>query len=328
MARPVKNSCDYFPHDVGMRNHRKIKSLRQKFGVTGYAVWCMLLELLTGCDGNVFEDSEIELEIISGDFGVSVTEIRGVLDYCYKLELLFVNNGFVSSESLDERLKPVYDKRKTNKSLSAKQKRISGKFVSNTEDSGVTDAETTVSIGVTEAETPQSKVKESKVNKTIPLGEFGEKTKLPFLKVKHTFLETKYEDQDVRLKAKYDKKTYQAYCSFIKSFVKFEECVSEHSFIGIEFFSENILNQATESEISKAVTKMCGLTLYKGASLTARFLDVLEMVKPKTNQQEVKKAEQPAQQNEWWRQKYGERFKTFEEFEEARIKGEIDPFND
>ena len=31
---------------------------------------------------------------------------------------------------------------------------------------------------------------------------------------------------------------------------------------------------------------------------------------------------------EWWKMKYGERFKTYEEFEEARIAGIIDPFND
>ncbi len=31
---------------------------------------------------------------------------------------------------------------------------------------------------------------------------------------------------------------------------------------------------------------------------------------------------------EWWKMKYGERFKTYEEFEKARIAGIIDPFND
>lgn len=157
MARPIKNYCDYFPHDRDMRNHRKVKAIRTKYGITGYAVWSMILEYLTGIDGNVFEYSDVELELMAGDFGVSATEIRDVLDYCIKLEMLFLNNGFISSESLDERLKPVYEKRGKSKDICKKQLRINGKFtISNT-----------VTNGVSATETPQSKVNKSKVNKKI-----------------------------------------------------------------------------------------------------------------------------------------------------------------
>jgi hypothetical protein len=155
MARPIKNYCDYFPHDRDMRNHRKIKAVRTKFGIEGYAIWSMLLEYLTGIDGNVFEYSEPEFELIGGDFGVSVETIRLVVDYCLKLELLFLKDGFVNSESLDERLKPVYVKRGISKNNSQKQQRKDGKFVNNN----------TVSDGVSVAEKPQSKVNKNKVNK-------------------------------------------------------------------------------------------------------------------------------------------------------------------
>lgn len=156
MARPVKNYCDYFPHDRDMRNHRKIKAIRTKYKATGYAIWCMLLEYLTGIDGNVFEYSDVEFELMAGDFGVSVTEIRDVLDYCLKLELLFLKDGFIHSETLDERLKPVYDKRGVSKEKSKKQHRSNGKFIPNN----------TESHGVSGAEIPQSKVKESKGKKS------------------------------------------------------------------------------------------------------------------------------------------------------------------
>lgn len=140
-----------------MRNHRKIKAVRNKFGITGYAIWCMILEYLTGNDGNEFEFSESELELISGDFGVSVTEISDILNYCIKLELLFLKDGFINSESLDERLNPVYEKRKIAKSISKKQLRNGGKFSSiNTE-----------SNGVSVTEMPQSKVNKSKVKEII-----------------------------------------------------------------------------------------------------------------------------------------------------------------
>lgn len=140
-----------------MRNHKKVKAIRSKFGVVGYAVWSMTLEYLTGNDGNVFEYSDLEFELMSGDFGVSATEIRSVIDYCISLEMLFNVKGFVKSESLDERLAPVYAKRGVAKELSQKQRREHGKFViNNTED-----------CGVSVTEMPHSKVKYSKVNESI-----------------------------------------------------------------------------------------------------------------------------------------------------------------
>lgn len=168
MARPTKNYCDYFPHDRDMRNHRKIKAVRTKFGVTGYAIWSMVLEYLTGIDGNEFENSETEIELMGGDFGVSVTEIRQVLDYCIRLELLFEKDGFIHSESLDDRLNIVYEKRNRNKSKSKKQLRINGKFATSN----------TASNGVSVTEMPQSKVNKSKVNEIIDNGTWESEKRL------------------------------------------------------------------------------------------------------------------------------------------------------
>ena len=157
MARPIKNYCDYFTHDRDMRNHRKVKALRNKFNISGYAIWVMILEYLTGVDGNEFENSDNELEIISGDFGVSVDDIRDVLNYCLKLEMLFEKNGFIHSESLDERLSVVYEKRKVSKEVSKKQYRSKGKYEVKKTESGVVLSETM----------PQSKEEKSKEEKRI-----------------------------------------------------------------------------------------------------------------------------------------------------------------
>lgn len=190
MARPIKNYCDYFPHDRDMRNHRKVKAIRTKFGVNGYAIWSMTLEYLTGIDGNVFEYSDVEFELMAGDFGVSATEIREVVNYCIKLEMLFLNNGFINSESLDERLVPVYEKRGRSKDNSKKQQRVNGKFVSSN----------SVSNGVSVAEKPQSKVNKSKVKETIPsIGDF-----LSFCKDDMLKNNLNYNLYEYSLKSKYD----------------------------------------------------------------------------------------------------------------------------
>lgn len=154
MARPIKNNCDYFPHDNDMRNHVKVKAVRNKFQ-NGYAIWSMLLEYLTGSDGNTFENSELQMELLSGDFGVSVTEIKDVVNYCIRLEMLFEKDGWIYSESLNERLFPVYEKRGRAKQFSAKQRRINGSFC----DSNAVDGVVSV------AEMPQIKVNKIKENK-------------------------------------------------------------------------------------------------------------------------------------------------------------------
>lgn len=156
MARPQKNNCDYFPHDNDMRNHLKVRAIRNRF-INGYAIWSMLLEYLTGSDGNTFEKTSLQMELLSGDFGVSVAEISDVVDYCVKLELLFEKDGWIYSESLNERLAPVYEKRGKSKQLSSKQQRVDGKFCNIN----------TVSTVVSVAETPQIKVNKRKEKKNI-----------------------------------------------------------------------------------------------------------------------------------------------------------------
>jgi hypothetical protein len=148
-----------------MRNHRKIKALKCKFGqIKGYAFWSMFIEYLTGLDGNEMEYSDIECEMFAGELGeVTATDIRSMIDYCISIELLFKNEAnFIFSDSLNEYLNPVYEKRKREREKSKTRVRREGKFISNK----------TASDGITAAEKPQSKVKESKVHEskvnTIP----------------------------------------------------------------------------------------------------------------------------------------------------------------
>lgn len=157
MARPKKNNADYFSHDNGMRNDRKIKALRSKYGMLGYGIWCMLLEYLTGCDDNEMVNDELEIELVSGDFGVSVSEINEIIEYCIRLKLLREENNVIYSKSLKERLAPVYDKReRAKRNYRQKQQENSTTCDRNYKE---------VDISVTE--TTQSKVKESKGKETI-----------------------------------------------------------------------------------------------------------------------------------------------------------------
>lgn len=108
----------------------------------GYAVYCMFLEHLGSCDFFVAKWDLVEKEIIAGDFGVSVTEMTDIIDFCGRLGLIQIDNETIKCQSLTDRLKDLTDKRERERNR-------------------VSVAETTQPV----AETPQSKVKESKGKK-------------------------------------------------------------------------------------------------------------------------------------------------------------------
>ena len=111
MSSNINAPVAYIKHDVGMRNHRKVRVLRQKFGHMGYAVWCYLLETLAGKEGFAVPFDEVEQEILAVDFGVQVQELRDVVEACVRLRLLTLKDGLLQSETLIERLGNVLDSR-------------------------------------------------------------------------------------------------------------------------------------------------------------------------------------------------------------------------
>ncbi|HNX11631.1 MAG TPA: DUF4373 domain-containing protein [Paludibacteraceae bacterium] len=160
MARPQKTNADYFSHDTGMRNDLKIKAIRRKFGLEGYAIWCMMLEVLTDSDNLELEYNETELELISADFDIDAEKLKAIIDYCVSpLRILAVENGFLFSETLKKRLDSLFQKRKRQQ-----------KIVIDVDNSKKYEFTNVLAVDNT-----HSKVKESKVNK-IKVNESKENT--------------------------------------------------------------------------------------------------------------------------------------------------------
>lgn len=144
MARPKKNNADYFSHDADMRNDPKIKALRRKFGFMGYAVWNLLLEVLTDSDFFTYEWSDLNIELLAGDFDCEPEQLTDVVNYCVQLKLLSISeSGDLTCNRLIERFEGLLSKRKRDRSR------------------------------VIAGENPQSKVKESKVNNSISIYDFS-----------------------------------------------------------------------------------------------------------------------------------------------------------
>lgn len=149
MARPKKKNADYFPHDADMRNDPKIKSLRRKYGFKGYAVWVMILEVITDSDYFEYEWSELNIELISGDFDIEPEDLIDIIKYCVRIKLLVNDNGMLYTEKLKERFEGLLSRRKTDR------KRKTEEF----------STRKTPQEEIIHTEKPQSKVKESKVYK-------------------------------------------------------------------------------------------------------------------------------------------------------------------
>jgi len=115
MARPKKDNADYFSHDADMRNDPKIKAIRKKFGFMGYAIWCFLLETLTDSDFFQIEWSELNQELLSGDYMCESSELIDIINYCEKIQLLTVENGVLYSDKLKNRFESLLSKRKRDR---------------------------------------------------------------------------------------------------------------------------------------------------------------------------------------------------------------------
>lgn len=146
MGRSKKIGCDFFSHDSVMRNGKKVKALRAKFGLEGYAVWCMLLETMTGNAENIIADDELTMELLAADFGCSADFICSIITYLTDKLLQFNrNNGRIWCPDLDERLEPVHTKRRGFSHLPPQIRSVNGRFTSrNDRDNGIPAPEITV----------------------------------------------------------------------------------------------------------------------------------------------------------------------------------------
>lgn len=154
MARPEKYNAEYFPHDNSMRNDRKIKAVRARFGLEGYAVYSMMLESLSEADLICLKWNEIEIEMIAGDFGIESTKLIAMVEYFFAINLFQLSQNTIFCDQLDRRLRHVFAKRNATIDSLRSEK-------------GVSAPVTVVTGDITELPSRDIKVKESKGNKRL-----------------------------------------------------------------------------------------------------------------------------------------------------------------
>lgn len=173
MARPQKNNAEYFSHDKDMRNDIRIKALRTKFGAEGYAVYNMLLELLTDCDHFELLFDDTTPDLLAGDFGIPVERVDEIISYMIKLRLFefkeeATGERYLVNCKLKERLQDLVDRRtkwREKKAKPSEEASVKSIPKGKQQENGVFPKENTEKNEFSQSEMPQSKVNKTKVNK-------------------------------------------------------------------------------------------------------------------------------------------------------------------
>jgi hypothetical protein len=111
MSRPDKKDADWFKHYKHERNDRRIKALKQRHGLEGYAIYMMMLEILCEAPGIQIDIEDNQYELIAADFGIDIHELREIIGYLEKLNVFNTESGYLRCPDLDGRLKDLFARR-------------------------------------------------------------------------------------------------------------------------------------------------------------------------------------------------------------------------
>lgn len=87
MAAPIKQGLDYFPHEIGLMQDRKLRKVKMKYGCIATSVYIALLEMIYGDKGYYIAYAENKddviwqiLEFLQGKFQPSAETVSDVID--------------------------------------------------------------------------------------------------------------------------------------------------------------------------------------------------------------------------------------------------------
>ena len=168
MARPKKQTIEYFPHYVS--GGKTLFILESEFGNDGYAFWFKLLELLGSTNGHVYDTrNPSEMRFLVAKTRVSEEETLKILNLLAELDAIdkeLWSKGIIWCQNLIDNVSEVYVKRKSDKPKKpiieefSEQKSQKNDVIEEFSERKPQLNEVSGSIN------PQSKVKESKVKES------------------------------------------------------------------------------------------------------------------------------------------------------------------
>jgi len=155
VARPQKQTVDYFPHDAKASEGDTLTILQSRFGNDGYAFWFKLLEKVSSSENHVIDcRNPIKWQLLLAKTSVDEEQGLAIMDLLCELEAidaqLWRESRIIWCQKLVDNIADVYK----NRNRPVPERPIS------TTDNSVSSKKPPVSS----ANNPQSKVKETKLN--------------------------------------------------------------------------------------------------------------------------------------------------------------------
>lgn len=108
MARGNLKDAYYFSHDSNARNDEKIMAMRSVYGLPGYAMYFMIVEILREQSNYKIKDGKYTCNTLAMQMQCKNEEVKKFIeDCCEEFELLKRKDGFIYSESLLRRMEIV-----------------------------------------------------------------------------------------------------------------------------------------------------------------------------------------------------------------------------
>lgn len=160
MARPLSRGIEYYPLDVDFLNDLKIKKIMKSCGPNSIAIIILLLGNIYGDEGYFMKWDEDVCFLVADAVGAKEVYVKEVLKKCLQVDLfsvdLFEKYKIITSKGIQKRFFEITKRRK-------RENLIDDYLLVNVTETRVIVAET----GVIVSKSTQSKVKESKVKKSI-----------------------------------------------------------------------------------------------------------------------------------------------------------------
>ena len=167
MARPLSRGIEYYPLDVDFMNDIKIRKIMKSCGPNSIAIIILLLGNIYGDEGYFMKWDEDVCFLVADAVGAKEVYIKEVLKKCLQVDLfsneLFEKFKIITSKGIQKRFFEITKRRR-------RENLINEYLLVNVTETGVNVTETIVTeaeTGVIVSKSTQSKVKESKVKKSI-----------------------------------------------------------------------------------------------------------------------------------------------------------------
>lgn len=115
MARPKKDSFDYFPHDTDAASDEKIEAMRALYGNDGYAFYFILLERIYKKNGVLDVKNPAIMAALQRNITSDSELFQKMLDTAFEINLFdkgsFDEKGILSSKAIESRTFSVNSER-------------------------------------------------------------------------------------------------------------------------------------------------------------------------------------------------------------------------